>query len=317
MWPTTLTVRGDNFAAVQLPEAQINVSPNLNVATTWPLVEVTGVVAIPLARLSSSQLPTQAVSTSPDVVVHGRDSAIDQRPLDVRADIRLVLGNDVRFAGSGLDATLTGALGLAYRSGESSEATGTIIVGGDYSTLGQTLELEQGRLIFSGPITDPILDVRAVKRYEGVSGPVVVGVLVSGTVNQPLTRLYSEPSMSDGDIVSYLAVGRPLSDSSRENSEALQAAAVSMGLTQALPQIQHFGEAIGLDELGVRASNANTGELMAGKQLSPRMYMRYTYGLMNRIGGLLLRFQLSDRLSLETRTGEHKAMDLLYMVERE
>jgi translocation and assembly module TamB len=56
---------------------------------------------------------------------------------------------------------------------------------------------------------------------------------------------------------------------------------------------------------------------MAGKQLSPRMYMRYTYGLMNRVGGLLLRFQLSDRLSLETRTGEHKAMDLLYMVERE
>jgi translocation and assembly module TamB len=130
MWPTTLTVRGNNFAAVQLPEAEVNVSPNLNIVTAWPLVEVTGVVAIPFARLASSQLPNQSISTSPDVVVHGRNGATDQRPLDVRTDIRLVLGDDVRFAGSGLDATRTGALGLAYRSGESSEATGTVIVGG-------------------------------------------------------------------------------------------------------------------------------------------------------------------------------------------
>jgi translocation and assembly module TamB len=316
-WPTTLSVRGNNFTAIQLPEARIDVSPNLNVVSAWPRVEVTGVVAVPFARLSASEFPNQSGSTSDDVVVHGRDAASPERPLDVRADIRVVLGDDVQFSGSGLASTLTGALGLVYRSGESSVATGTIILGGEYATLGQTLELEQGRLIFSGPIGNPDINVRAVKRYEGLSGPVVVGVLVTGSVNQPVTRLYSDPSMSDGDIVSYLVVGRPLSDSSRENSEALQAAAVSMGLTQALPQIQHFGEAIGLDELGVRASNANTGELMAGKQISPRMYMRYTYGLMNRVGGLLLRFQLSDRLSLETRTGEHKAMDLLYMVERE
>jgi translocation and assembly module TamB len=317
MWPTSLSIRGQNFSAIRLPEAEINVSPNLDVVTTWPVVEVTGDVAVPFARLTASELASQSVSTSSDVIVHGREGATLQRPLDLRANLRLVLGDDVRFSGSGLEAKLTGALGMDYRSGEPSVTTGTVTVGGQFSTLGQTLELDQGRLIFSGPIADPIIDVRAVKRYEGLSGPVVVGVIVSGTVNNPATRLFSEPSMSDGDIVSYLVVGRPLSDSSRENSEALQAAAVSMGLTQALPQIQHFGEAIGLDELGVRASNANTGELMAGKQISPRMYMRYTYGLINRVGGLLLRFQLSDHLSLETRTGEYKAMDLLYMVERE
>ena len=45
--------------------------------------------------------------------------------------------------------------------------------------------------------------------------------------------------------------------------------------------------------------------------------MRYSYGIFNRIGGLLLRLQLTDRISLETRSGEYKAMDLIYTVERE
>ena len=45
---------------------------------------------------------------------------------------------------------------------------------------------------------------------------------------------------------------------------------------------------------------------MAGKYLSPKVYIRYSYGLFNRIGGLLLRFKVNDRLSIETRSGEFR-----------
>jgi hypothetical protein len=38
--------------------------------------------------------------------------------------------------------------------------------------------------------------------------------------------------------------------------------------------------------------------------------------LFNRIGGLLVRFRFNDRLSLETRSGDDKSMDLLYTVEK-
>lgn len=316
-WPTTFRVSGDNLAAVQLPEAQVFVSPDLEVVTDWPTVFVSGTVTIPSADLRLDEVAVQTATVSPDVVVHGGEAAAPQRPLDVRANIALVLGDDVRFSGSGLNAALNGAIDVDYRSGLDAAAAGTVTLAGNYTTLGQTLELDRGRLLFVGQVTNPRLDVRGVRRFETESGEVLVGVLVTGTVRDPVTRLYAEPSMSEGDIVSYLVIGRPISDSSRENSEALQTAALSLGLTQALPQIQHFGEAIGLDELGIRTSAANTGELMAGKQISPRVYMRYTYGLINRIGGLLLRFKLTDQLRLETRTGEFKAMDLLFTVERE
>ncbi|HUF71421.1 MAG TPA: translocation/assembly module TamB domain-containing protein [Gammaproteobacteria bacterium] len=316
-WPTNLSVSGENLEAVQLPEAQIVVSPDLDVFTAWPTINVTGTVVIPSAALNLDALPAQGVTTSDDVVVHGVEAEAPPRPLEILADLRLVLGEDVRLTGSGLDAQVEGELNLDYGSGQPTFATGTLTLAGDYATFGQTLELDRGQLLFAGEVTNPTLDIRGIRRFETSGGEVEVGVLVTGTLREPVTRLYAEPSMSDGDIISYLAVGRPLSDSSRENSEALQAAALSLGITQALPQIQHFGEAIGLDELGVRTSEANTGELMAGKQVNSRMYVRYTYGLINRIGGLLLRFRLTDNLSLEARSGEYQAMDLLYTIERD
>lgn len=317
-WPTRMTLSGTNLQAVQVPEAEITISPSLEVEAQWPVIEVSGVVAVPSARLTLEDLPEQSVATSADAVVHGSvERPAPARPLDLRADLQVVLGDDVSFVGAGLDADLTGQLGLQYRSGENAVGSGAVFVGGQYNGFGRSFDLERGRLLFTGPVDDPGLDVLAVREIAGTSPPVTVGVQLGGTVKAPTTRLYSEPAMADADVLSYLVIGRPLSESREENTEALQAAAISLGLTQAVPQIQHFGESIGLDELSVRTSEANTGELMAGKQLSSRVYARYTYGLFNRVGGLLLRFRLTDNLDLEARTGDYQAMDLLYTIEKE
>jgi translocation and assembly module TamB len=133
----------------------------------------------------------------------------------------------------------------------------------------------------------------------------------------PQTRIFSQPAMSEADALSYLLFGRPLTGTEGAEAATLESAAVSMGLRQALPMIQAAGEFVGLDELSVQSTDADAGELMAGKYLSPRLYVRYTYGLFNRIGGLLLHFRLTDRISLETRSGDEKSMDILYVVEKD
>ena len=81
--------------------------------------------------------------------------------------------------------------------------------------------------------------------------------------------------------------------------------------------MQRIGDTLGLDELTVQSTTTDAGALMAGKYLSPRVYIRYSYGLFNRIGGLLLRFRVNERLSIETRSGDQKSMDLLYTVEKD
>jgi translocation and assembly module TamB len=97
----------------------------------------------------------------------------------------------------------------------------------------------------------------------------------------------------------------------------LQTAALSMGLQQALPAVQRIGHSLGLDELSVQTTETDPGALMAGKYLSPKVYVRYTYGLFNRIGGLLLRFKVSDKVSIETRSGDQESMDVIYIVEKD
>jgi translocation and assembly module TamB len=142
-------------------------------------------------------------------------------------------------------------------------------------------------------------------------------VQLVGTLKAPESNIFSDPAMSEADALSYLLFGRPLEDSVGGETATLQSAALAMGLLQALPAIERIGTSLGFDEFSIRGTNTDAGALMAGKYLGPDLYLRYSYGLFNRIGGLLLRYRINDRLSLETQSGEQKSMDLLYTVEKD
>jgi translocation and assembly module TamB len=323
-WPTQLTLRGDAVRIVQLPDAEVFASPDLRVNVALPVIEATGRVHIPRAAIALDVLPSQAVTPSADAVVHGTARQEQARPLQLRTSIEFTLGDDVHYSGLNLDTTVGGQLRLTTEPDASTNATGTLRLDGTYDAYGQKLEIEQGQLLFSGPLDDPGLDVRAVRTPETNgfgNGVTEVGVELTGTLKQPRTRVFSTPAMSEADALSYLLFGRPVSGSNAamgsEETSTLQTAALTLGLQQALPVVQRFGNTLGLDELTVQSTETDAGALMAGKYLSPRVYIRYSYGLFNRIGGFLLRFQVNERLSIETRSGEQESMDLFYTIEKE
>jgi len=53
---------------------------------------------------------------------------------------------------------------------------------------------------------------------------VKAGIIVTGTPLAPLVRLYSEPSMPDADILSYIVVGKPMSGDEAKSSLLASAA---------------------------------------------------------------------------------------------
>jgi translocation and assembly module TamB len=214
---------------------------------------------------------------------------------------------------------VTGGMRLTVDPSRSMTANGTLMLAGTYNAYGQTLNLEKGQLLFNGPLDDPGLDVRAVRMVgeAAAANQTTVGVELVGSVKAPRTRVFSTPAMSEADALSYLLLGRPLTGTGSEETATLQTAALSMGLQQALPAVRRIGQSLGLDELSVQTTATDAGALMAGKYLSPKVYIRYSYGLFNRIGGLLLRFKVNERLSIETRSGDQKSMDLLYTVEKD
>jgi translocation and assembly module TamB len=279
------------------------------------------VVRVPRALIQLSGLPAQAIAPSPDAVVHSETLAVEMRtPIRLSADIQLELGDDVRYTALNLATRVTGGMRLDMPADRTSTASGTLTLTGTYNAYGQVLELERGQLLFNGPLGNPGLDVRAARTIEttiGSAEPIRVGVELTGTVQSPRTRVISTPAMTEADALSYLLLGRPVTGTGDEDTTTLQTAAISMGLQQALPAVQKIGQTLGLDELSVQTTDTDAGALMAGKYLSPKVYIRYSYGLFNRIGGLLLRFKVNDRLSVETRSGDQESMDLLYTVEKE
>jgi translocation and assembly module TamB len=312
-WPTRLRLRGDALQVVQLSDAEVYVSPDLTADVMLPNVRVVGTVGVPRARIEIVDLPAQAVMPSTDTIVHGREQVEVVHPLNVSAQLELVLGDDVRYAGGNVDAKVTGTLSLDYESERRASAVGALTLSGQYDAYGNPLDLERGQLIFAGPWDNPALDVRAVRHIEQTT----VGVQLVGTLKAPESSIFSDPAMSEADALSYLLFGRPLEDAGGGENATLQSAALSMGLRQALPVIERIGTSLGFDDFSIRGTNTDAGALMAGKYLRPNLYLRYSYGLFNRIGGLLLRYRINDRLSLETQSGEQKSMDLLYTVEKD
>ncbi len=319
-WPTKLKLTGTNVEAVQRPDAQIHVSPDLDVDVALPDVRVSGVVRVPRATVKVTSLPAEAVAPSPDAVVHGVAAPKRAEPLRLSSRINLVLGDDVRYNGLNLDTKVTGGLRLDADVNRSATASGTLMLAGSYNAYGQKLELERGLLLFNGPLDNPGLDVRAARTIEttvNTAEPIRVGVELTGTLKAPRTRVISTPAMSEADALSYLLLGRPVTNAAGSETATLQTAALAMGLQQALPGMQRIGHTLGLDELSVQTTDTDPGALMAGKYLSPKVYIRYSYGLFNRIGGLLLRFKVTDKVSIETRSGDQESMDVIYNIEKD
>ena len=118
--------------------------------------------------------------------------------------------------------------------------------------------------------------------------------------------------MAESDALSYLVLGRPLADATRSEGDDLMQSAIALGLRQAMPIASQIGRSMGLDEFGLDTDDTDGGAVMAGKQISRDLYVRYSYGIFNRLGALLLRYELNDRFSLEARSSQDQSLDLMY-----
>ena len=138
--------------------------------------------------------PTGADVPGDDVIVRGREKRssrnVAQRvPFNV--DLDLDFGDKLQFVGEGFDTSLGGKLHVKTTGEHDLVASGTIdVIRGTYTTFGQRLTIQRGRLFFDGPPDNPGLDVLALRKNP----PVEAGVEVTGTVRVPRVRFALEPA---------------------------------------------------------------------------------------------------------------------------
>lgn len=316
-WEGKFALRGKDADILRLPTATVTASPDLTLHVTPGDLAFAGTLAIPSAQLE----PTTAESTigvSEDVVIVGGEGREATPRLRVHGSLDLVLGDKVRIAGRGLEGRLTGHLRILMNAADDISGQGEIhFVEGRYRAYGQNLSIDQGRVLYAGgPIDNPALDIVA-SRQRGED--IKVGVRVTGTAKQPLVQLFSDPAMDDGDILSYIILGRPLEQASDTEGEALYQAATSIALVGGEAVAGRIAGVFNISEVSIEAGETSTDTaLVLGKSLSPRLYVRYLQGLAENASAFQIRYRLSDKWTLETESGTRagSGVDLIYTLER-
>lgn len=313
-----LKLAGDTAEVINWPEYRLWTSPDLAVSGSAGGWDARGELDIPRADINIRELPENAVTISADVRTADVDYSTSLSQARYSGEARVTLGDAVHVSAFGLDTRLEGALVLRKNPDEELSATGTVrLVDGEFVAYGQRLEIQEGTLTFTGPLDNPIVDVRAIRTIEDLDGTVVAGLRLTGRAQNISSTVFSQPSMSEADALSYLIIGRPLAEATGSQGNQLSGAAVRLGLRQAARITQEIGQSLGLDELTVIGDGGDATALVAGKQLNERLYARYAYGVFSRLGMIMLRYRLSERLSLEAGAGETQSIDILYTVEKE
>lgn len=316
--PMSVQIQGERVLVADIPAARVFISPQLEITATERRLSVNGEVGIPQAMIRPEHFPGGgAARASPDVHIVGADetAAAGDNGLPLFADIQVNLGDQVRIDGYGLEGRLRGRLQINERPGRATRALGEISVVGTYQAYGQDLDIERGRLLFSGPVANPNLDIRAVRRVQAVTA----GLAVTGNVTQPVLEVYSVPAMDQAEALSYLVLGRPLRQAtSSQDMDALGTAATAVTTAGGDLLAKSLGARLGLDDVGVGTSRElGAGALTVGKYLSPRLYLGYGRSLFDGSQLVSLRYQLNERLELEVQSGnqDNKA-GLNYRYER-
>lgn len=267
------------------------------------------------------ELPKQGMpSLSDDVVVIGAEKVQTKPPIAINIGalsvdfgeapiLPYIEADEFMLRGGGLNGALSGAITLSGNPSEQLRASGSLNIIGTFMAYGQILDIENGQINFSGPITNAGLNITAMRNIQ----PTKAGVRIAGTILAPTLKLISSPEVPDADKLSLLVIGQPMSEVGNSELALLSVAAGALLADgESVPLQTRIANTAGLDSLNVTGSDANTYAVSVGKRISNNLYLGYEKSLFGLLNVAKLTYRLTQRVSVETRAGSESAVGLLY-----
>lgn len=317
-----LHIKGENFLLVNLPEYALRVNPDVQLVLGNDKGRIQGTIVVPYGLIAPEEM-SDSISASDDVILVNDNGEEPVRKWPFDLDLKVVLGDDVHVDGYGLTGKVGGELKVITTSDYSLSARGELdLIDGNFSIYGRTLNIERGRMLFTGgPIDNPGIDVRAqmkVSDEEAKGTGYTVGMDISGLVQNLQYHLFSDPYMDDTEILSLMMVGHSLANSTASEGSLLEAAAVTLGLKGSAKFVQGIGSFLRLDDLHFEGSSSKEDvSLVVGKRLTKDLYIGYDINMFSQLGQFRVRYDLTRGFSVETRSSsESTGADLLYTFER-
>ena len=301
-----LHLQGQQLPVSVEPYATLDVAPDLTIRLIDDKLAVTGKVKIPKGQITVRELPPSTVKVSEDTVIVGNQTEEGKPAMAMAMDIDVEVGREkLSFSGFGLTANLLGHVHI----GDNMDTRGELSLSdGRYRAYGQRLTIRRARLLFAGPIDQPYLDIEAIRQVDDV----IAGIRLSGSAEQPTTQVFSEPSMSQEQALSYLVLGRPLSTSGEDNNMLAQAA-LGLGLAGSAGITKNLANNLGIEDFQLDTEGSGDAtSVVASGNLTEKLSLRYGVGVFEPANTIALRYKLSQKVYLEAASGVASSLDIFY-----
>lgn len=351
-----ITLKGNQIVVANTNEFQIQADIDLDLTKTPEHWELTGDINIPKALIQPEKISSDTQELSRDVVfTDSKAKAADQSyDFPLHSKINLTLGKNVVFSFNALTTGVSGKLEVIDGPELPTRATGELNLNkSSVRILNQSLDVKRGKLIFEGGlIEDPFLDIEISKRLTNISQPMqlsglnntlfqipsiagtttlIVGARLTGHLKDPKFDFFSSPAgLPKKEILSYLLLGDSVSGLA-QNQVGLLIKAASLTKFAGSEKADLIGSVdnkkIKLSDFSIDTIEADpsaagdtqtTPALSLGKFLSPKLYLKYSVGLMSPASALQLQYRVKEKWLIQTETNQREsAIDVLYSFEKD
>lgn len=317
-WRANIHVQGEKVRVSFPPMVRLAISPQISLNATPNLLTIDGKVDIPWARITVHQLPDSVVNVSADeVMLDNKLQPVSsvKSAMMIQSNLLVHIGDNVKIDAFGLKAKLEGDLKVA----QDHQALGlhgqVNIPTGRFHAYGQDLLIRRGQLLFSGSPEQPLLNIETIRNPDLTADGVIAGVRVTGVADEPQLEVFSEPTKSQQEALSYLLRGQGL-DSSGTDSGTMTSLLISMGLAKSGKVVGKLGEVFGVQGLALDTEGVgDKSQVMVSGYILPNLQVKYGIGIFDSLATLTLRYQLMPKLYLEAISGVDQALDVLYQFE--
>ena len=339
------SVSGKSVTLANLPQLHVVASPDLELNMDRSAAELTGTIAVDEARIVAEGLKGLGSSNnfSSDIIYvdrHGR-ARNPASSLPLYSQLKIKLGKHTRLYGFGIKTYLDGGLTVHSQPNQPAMAKGEIVLrNGIYRNYGKEFTVQEGSALnFNySPLDNPNLDITALYNIPtdvslANSSITRMGIKITGTAHNPDLRLFSNPSMSQSDILSYIVLGRSVSQAqSSEDSGALSSAALAFALNGGSNSVlSDIRQKLGITNLSfgtmssvpmmsdnLQAQNQTDDSrtaLYVGKKITDNFYVSYGISIFTGQQEIDTVYQINDNWSIRTDyTTLDTGADLIYQV---
>ncbi len=292
---------------------------NINLLDDY--LDINGDVNIDSASIKVRSIADSYVSTSSDEVLVSNAGllALDNTPknsaFNSKINLNIALGDAIDLDAMGLKAKVRGSL-LVLKELDDRVVNGKgriYLEDGVANLYGHNFIVNRANTNFNGDITNPILDAEVVVDKNDLDDDVIVGVQLNGLATKPNIKFFSNPPMSQNEILSYILYGYGLDNRATAQDANNTNLLLNLGLGSTTSLVNSFVQAIGIN--GVQFNTQGSGDdtqLALESNISRKIKISYGYGIFSAVGEFKLRYELVRSLYVEFISSVNQAVDIVY-----